>query len=110
MLLHLVDLSDPEGSAAAELAVVEYELGEFNPELMERPRLVVGSKLDSGLDERREELRAAARERGLPYREISSATGEGIPALVSDLSRRLEIAKPRSQPASPADPSGIAGE
>jgi GTP-binding protein len=110
VLLHLVDLSDPEGSAAAELAVVEHELGEFNPELMERPRLIVGSKLDSGLDERREELRAAARERGLPYREISSATNEGIPALVSDLSRRLEAAKPRPQPAGPAGPPDTAGE
>ena len=93
VLLHLVDLSNPEGNAAEELAVVERELGAFNLELLERPRLIVGSKLDSGLDERREELRAAAKERGLPYREISSATGEGVPAVVSDLSRRLEAAR-----------------
>jgi GTP-binding protein len=89
VLLHLVDLSNPEGSAAEDLAVVERELEAFNPELLERPRLIVGSKLDSGLDERREELRAAAKERGLPYREISSATGQGVPPLISDLSRRL---------------------
>ena len=107
VLLHLVDLSNPEGSAAEELAVVERELDAFNPELLERPRLIVGSKLDSGLDERREELRAAARERGLPYREISSATGEGVPALVADLSRRLEATRPR--PAAPP-PTGPAGE
>ena len=104
MLLHLVDLSNPEGSAADELAVVEHELAEFNPELLERPRLIVGSKLDSGLDERRQALKVAARERGLPYREISSATNEGIPELISDLSRRLEAAKTRPQPA--AHPAG----
>ncbi len=90
VLLHLVDLSNPEGSAAEDLATVEHELNEFNPELLERPRLIVGSKLDSAIPERREELRQAAAERGLPYREISSATNEGIAGLISDLSRRLQ--------------------
>jgi GTP-binding protein len=89
VLLHLVDLSNPEGSAAEDLATVERELTGFNPELLERPRLIVGSKLDSAVPERREELRRAAAERGLPYREISSATNEGISGLISDLSRRL---------------------
>ncbi len=90
VLLHLVDLSNPEGSAAEDLTTVEHELNEFNPELLERPRLIVGSKLDSAVPERREELRQAAAERGLPYREISSATNEGIAGLISDLSRRLQ--------------------
>ncbi|PYQ60816.1 MAG: GTPase ObgE [Acidobacteria bacterium] len=89
VLLHLVDLSNPEGSAAEDLATVERELSEFNSELLERPRLIVGSKLDAAVPERREELRRAAAERGLPYREISSATNEGISGLISDLSRRL---------------------
>jgi GTP-binding protein len=90
VLLHLVDLSNPEGSATGDLTTVEHELAEFNAELLERPRLIVGSKLDAALPERREELRRAAAERGLPYREISSATHEGIPGLISDLSRRLQ--------------------
>jgi GTP-binding protein len=90
VLLHLVDLSHPEGSAVDDLTTVEQELAAFNPELMERPRLIVGSKLDAAAPERREELRRAAAERGLPYREISSATHEGISGLVSDLSRRLQ--------------------
>lgn len=89
VLLHLVDLASPEGSAAADLGVVERELAAFNPELMARPRLVVGSKLDSALPERRSELHQAAEARGLPYFEISSATGEGILTLISELSRRL---------------------
>ncbi|HSS48588.1 MAG TPA: GTPase, partial [Thermoanaerobaculia bacterium] len=95
VLLHLVDLSNPEGGAAADLAVVEHELGAFNPELMARPRLIVGSKLDSALPERREELKGAAAERGLPYLEISAATHEGIPPLVAEMARRLR------QPVSP---------
>ncbi|HEX6900002.1 MAG TPA: GTPase ObgE [Thermoanaerobaculia bacterium] len=90
VLLHLVDLSNPEGSAAEDLAVVERELEAFNPELMERERLIVGSKLDSALPERREELAREAAKRDLFHMEISSATGEGIPKLISELSRRLE--------------------
>jgi len=89
VLLHMVDLSDPEGDAAADLVTVERELAAFKEELMERPRLIVGSKLDSALLERREELRQAAKERGLFHMEISSATNEGIHALIAELARRL---------------------
>src|SRR6185295_17248346 len=95
VLLHLVELATPEGSAAADLATVERELAAFNPELMERPRLIVGSKLDAAIPERREELRRAAGERGLPYMEISAATGEGVSRLISELARRLETAGER---------------
>ena len=90
VLLHLVDLSNPEGDAAADLATVERELAAFKEELMERPRLIVGSKLDSALPERRVELRRAAGERGLFHMEISSASHEGIQALIAELSRRLQ--------------------
>ncbi len=91
VLLHLVDLSDPEGDAAADLATVEAELGAFNDDLLQRPRLIVGSKIDSALPERREALRLAAAERELPYMEISSATGEGIHPLIAELSQRLNL-------------------
>ncbi|GMU67300.1 MAG: GTPase Obg [Acidobacteriota bacterium] len=91
-LVHLVDLSGFEGSAREDLETVERELGAFDPELLERPRVVVGSKLDSARAERREELAAAAAERGLAYLELSSATGEGVDALVAELARRLEAA------------------
>ena len=89
VLLHLVDLSNPEGDAAADLVTVERELAAFREELMERPRLIVGSKLDSALPERREELRRAAAERGLLHMEISSATSEGVHALIAELARQL---------------------
>jgi GTP-binding protein len=90
VLVHMVDLSSFEGGAEADLATVELELTAFNPGLMERPRLIVGSKLDSAQEERREELRRAAAERGLPYLEISAATGEGVTGLVGEMARYLE--------------------
>jgi GTP-binding protein len=93
VLVHLVDLSNPdteESTAATDLATVETELRAFNEELLGRPRLIVGSKMDSAVPERREELRREAESRGLPYLEISSATHEGIPALIRELSRSLQ--------------------
>jgi GTP-binding protein len=101
VLVHLVDLSSPdtgEGTAAADLATVETELRAFNEELLGRPRLIVGSKMDSAIPERQEELRRGAEERGLPYLEISSATNEGIPPLISALSRNLQAARAEENP------------
>ena len=80
-LLQLVELADPEADPAEALAVVERELAAFDPGLLGRPRLVCGSKLDAAVEGQRERLRAAAAERGLPYHEISAATGAGIPEL-----------------------------
>jgi len=92
VLVHLVDLSAFEGSAAEDLATVEHELGAFDPTLLERQRIVVGSKLDAAREERRDELRAAVAERGLEYLEISAATGAGVDALIGALVLRLEPA------------------
>ncbi|MEL7061789.1 MAG: GTPase, partial [Acidobacteriota bacterium] len=106
VLVHLVDLSggtaayDPDGAdlesladAGAELAALEGELGAFDPELLERRRLVVGSKLDAALPARRESLRAAARARDLPYLEISSVTRDGLEALRHALRSELAAAR-----------------
>ena len=92
VLVHLVDLSAFEGSAAADLETVERELGAFDPELLDRDRIVVGSKLDAARPERRAELRSAVESRGLVYLELSAATGEGVDRLVGELARRLERA------------------
>ncbi len=96
VLVHLVDLS-AEGSALVDLETVEKELGAFNPELLVRPRYLVGSKLDAAQEEqseRRTELAEAARSRGIAYFEISSATGVGVRELVRAL--RSVLARPRS--------------
>jgi GTP-binding protein len=85
VLLHMVDLSAFEGSARADYETVERELGEYDPRLLERQRIVVGTKLDAAQPERSAELAGLARERDLNYFEISSATHAGIDALVSHL-------------------------
>jgi GTP-binding protein len=90
VLLHLVDLAAFEGSARTDFETVDSELRAFDPGLAERERILVGSKRDAAREERRSDLVAVARERGLRYFEISAATGDGVERLVLDLGRRLE--------------------
>jgi GTPase len=88
VLVHLVDLST-EGDPTADLETIERELTAFREDLLQRPRFLVGSKLDSATDERRASLRRAAEERGLPLFELSAVTGAGVPALVAALGQKL---------------------
>jgi GTP-binding protein len=82
-LLHFVDLaSADEESPAVELETIENELRWYNPELLERQRLVVGTKLDAARETRRSSLRQAVEQRGLPYFELSAVTGEGVERLL----------------------------
>ncbi|HEV3456709.1 MAG TPA: Obg family GTPase CgtA [Thermoanaerobaculia bacterium] len=78
------------GSVGADVTVVERELGAFDPALLLRPRLIVGSKLDAALPERLAELPLAAAARGLDWLAISSATRQGLDRLVATLSHRLQ--------------------
>jgi len=98
VLVHLVDLSSLEDDPAAadagrDLAVLEAELERFDPALLRRRRLVVGSKSDAARADRRAALERAAEARGLPYLEISSVTRKGLKTLVRALRGELEAAR-----------------
>ena len=90
ILLHLVDLANTESEVVDDLMTIEHELGAFDPELLDRQRILVGSKIDARVEERSAALRSAAEERGLRYFEISSASGEGLDDLLGYLGRCLE--------------------
>ena len=88
-LVHLVDLSAEEDHAADELLTVERELAAFDDSLLERSRLIVGSKLDAAREERRAALRSEAERRGVGYLEISAVTGAGVDRLLAALRELL---------------------
>jgi len=91
LLVHLVDVSDASGRDPVEdFETVMQELASFSEDLVAKPMLVVASKMDAAQDlERVEGLRRLAEERGLPFFEISSATGMGIEKLKFAMAERV---------------------
>jgi GTP-binding protein len=85
-----VDLAAETDSAEEDLSTIEHEMEAFDPGLLERPRWIVGTKLDAAREDRRRNLRAAARQRDLKYMEISSVSHAGVRALVSGLRQFLK--------------------
>jgi GTPase len=105
LLVHLVDVSEMSGRDPVEdFRIVLDELAGFSPALAAKPMFVVASKMDAAQDLTRvEKLRAAAEQRGLPFYEISSATGQGIEELKSKIADVLQV-KPEVAEVAPALP------
>ena len=78
-LVHLLDGAKSLEEMLADKATIERELAAWNPKLVEKPALLVVSKLD--LPDAQERLREL-REQFPEARGISSATGEGVRELV----------------------------
>ena len=91
LLVHLVDVSEGTGrDPVRDFETVMEELASFSEDLVKKPMMVVASKMDIAQDpERVTALRNHAAERGLPYFEISSATGQGIDALKYAMAERI---------------------
>jgi len=83
LLAHLVDVSEASGrDPVQDFEIVMTELASFSESLMEKPMIVVATKLDAAQDpERVASLERLAAERGLPFYKVSSVTGEGIEGL-----------------------------
>jgi GTP-binding protein len=81
-LLVLLDLAPYDGVTPDEqLRVLLGELGAYRPDLLDRPRLVVGSRVDMAPDHT------------FDGPTISSVTGEGIPDLLGSLVRMVAAAR-----------------
>ncbi len=80
LLAHLVDVSETAGrDPVHDFDIVMDELRSFSPQMLEKPMIVVATKLDAAQDpERIAALEKHARQRKLPFYKISSVTGKGI--------------------------------
>ena len=82
LLVHLVDVSDTGRDPVNDFEVIMDELRNFSEEMLEKPMIVVASKIDVAQDLAKiEALEALARERSLPFYRISAVTGQGVEAL-----------------------------
>ena len=91
VLAHLVDVSEESGrDPVSDFEIVMQELAAFSEALAAKPMLLVATKLDAAQDPARiEALRELAESRGLPFFEISSATGQGLDALRYAMAERV---------------------
>jgi GTP-binding protein len=99
LLAHLVDVSESSGrDPVHDFEVVMAELASFSEELARKPMIVIATKMDAAQDpDRVASLRALAAERSLPFFEISSATGQGIDALIHAMADRVLAPRPAEQ-------------
>jgi GTP-binding protein len=91
VLVHLVDISSLSGrDPVSDLDTVRRELELFHPELAAKPQIVAANKIDAVDDPSRiVSLARRASELDLPFLQISAATGEGLPALLEAMWKRL---------------------
>ena len=96
MLLHLIDLSDlPGRDPVQDFHIVNRELREFNPSILSKPTLLVGSKLDALVNRNRlKKLQSLASREGLELLVISSVTGVGIQELKYKVAEMLDGLSP----------------
>jgi GTP-binding protein len=92
VLVHLIDVSQPDRDPVADYRTIMQELELFNRELLQRQQLVIASKIDALADPKIiSKLKSMCTRRKLPFLAISAVTGEGIRELIFTLTRMLGI-------------------
>ncbi|HZV78048.1 MAG TPA: GTPase ObgE [Candidatus Binatus sp.] len=81
VLIHLIDGALSPGEALAQKAMIEDELGAWNPQLLRKKRIVAVSKMD--LPNAADVLAAVEEATGDKVFGISAATGQGVKPLMS---------------------------
>lgn len=92
LILHVVDLSGgwEDRDPVQDYKIIENELVSHAEELAERPRIIIGNKLDSeGAHERSERIAALAQSLEIPYFAVSAATTEGLDAMMLFVAERV---------------------
>jgi len=104
VLVHLVDLSANE-TPEQDAEVIARELQLHSGTLADKPRIVVGSKIDSEVPGNSEKLREYAERNGFEYHQISAVVGDGVRELVRRLARFVrENAPPREEALAASSP------
>ncbi|MDH3346687.1 MAG: GTPase ObgE [Desulfobulbaceae bacterium] len=90
ILMHVIDVGSEEEGPLNDFMILEQELAAYNPELLERKRLIVFNKMDLIEDDRQEELRVLFKNKDLAIFFISAELEEGIDELKEFLADLLD--------------------
>lgn len=97
LLAHLIDTSDiAEMDPVKAYEIIEGELAAFSDAMLEKPMIVVATKLDATTDQTKlHELKEFCAEKDLEFHAISAPAGEGVKELVRAMADALDrIPKP----------------
>jgi GTPase len=111
LIVHLIDTSDSNvDDPVHSLQVINGELVAFSASLVEKPMIVVATKLDATTDRTRlEALRDFSKERNLEFHSISAVAGDGVKELVRSIADALDKI-PRPAPETTLDLPATSGE
>jgi GTP-binding protein len=92
LIVHLIDTSDSNvDDPVHSFQVINGELEAFSPSLVEKPMIVVATKLDATTDHTRlEALHDFCKERNLEFHSISAVAGDGVKELVRSIADALD--------------------
>ncbi len=95
LLVHIIDAAGSEGRDPIEdFNIINAELEKFNPELSERPQIVVANKVDLATDEQLAALREYFRDNGYEYHEMCAPIQHGTKEIVNAIWNRLQELPP----------------
>ena len=92
LIVHLIDTSDSNmDDPVHSFQVINGELEAFSPSLVEKPMIVVATKLDATTDRTRlDELQDFCKQRQLEFHSISAVAGDGVRELVRSIADALD--------------------
>jgi len=92
LIVHLIDTSDSNvDDPVHSFQVINGELEAFSASLIEKPMIVVATKLDATTDPTRlDELRDFCKQRNLEFHAISAVVGDGVKDLVRSIADALD--------------------
>jgi len=104
LLVHLIDTSDSNADDPVHsFGIINGELEAFSASLIEKPMIVVATKLDATTDRTRlEAIRGFCKRRNIEFHSISAVIGEGVKELVRSIADALDKI-PRPAPDSSTD-------
>lgn len=96
LILHIFDISGSERPDPLEdIKKINAELEKYSPELASRPQILVGNKIDLGYDEEKyEEIKAFAEEKGWQLFLIAGEIDEGVAELMKATAALLDKLPP----------------
>jgi GTP-binding protein len=111
LIVHLIDTSDSNADDPVHsYEVINGELEAFSASLIEKPMIVVATKLDATTDTTRlEALREYCKQRKLEFHSISAVAGDGVKDLVRSIADALDKI-PRASLDSSIDAEDAEGE